>query len=277
DSAKQAEALFEAGQNEHQKGDLQKAIELYSKALERDPDLWQAEFQRGMAYVALKKTPEARGSMIRVEGQIKEFADSPELKSISSRIQTILGEIALAESNAAEAETAFRQALELNPQSARAHSGLAEIYLAKGRHQEAIVEAKAALAAGETGAATYLLLGIAHSLSGNFREALPSLDEAVKRDPKDKVALLYRAEALIAENRLNDAIADLRAAVTLDPATKTKLRLARALAEARQIDEATRLYQEVLKDDPSQSEARTALAAAMIESGKRTEAIAELE
>src|SRR5262249_19536778 len=157
--------------------DLQKAIELYSEALKRDPDLWQAEFQRGTAYLALNKFSEAKTSIIRVAEQIKQFADSPELKSISARIQTTLGEIALAESNAAEAEAAFRRALEFNPQSARAHSGLAELYLAKNKHEEAIVEAKAALAAGETRAATYLLLGIAQSLNGKFQDALPNLDE----------------------------------------------------------------------------------------------------
>src|SRR5262249_25381348 len=144
-------------------------------------------------------------------------------------------------------------------------------------HNEAVGEAKAALDAGETHATTYLLLGIAQSLGGKFRDGLPNLDEAVKRDPNNKVAFLYRAEALIAENRLNDAIVDLRAAVKLDPATTTKLRLAGALAEARQFDESVKLYQEVLKDDPAQSEARAALAVAMIESGKGGEATAELE
>jgi len=277
DPLKQAAALFEAGQNEHQKGDLQKAIELYSEAIKRDPDLWQAEYQRGNAYIALNKLPEAKASITRVAEQLKQFADSPELKQIAARVQTTLGEIALAESNVAEAETAFRRTLELNPQSARAHSGLAEIHLAKNKHDDAITEAKAALAAGDDRAATYLLLGIARTQSGKYADALPSLDEAARRDPKNKLAFLYRAEAFIAQNKVNEAIADLRAALALDPATQTRLRLARALAQVRQSDEAIKLYQEVLKDDPANSEAQTAMAVALIESGKGGEAIAQLE
>ncbi|MGH9839211.1 MAG: tetratricopeptide repeat protein [Blastocatellia bacterium] len=277
DPLKQAAALFEAGQSEHQKGDLQKAIELYSEAIKRDPDLWQAEYQRGNAWFALNKLPEAKASITRVAEQLKQFADSPELKQVAARVQTTLGEIALAESNAAEAETAFRRTLELHPQSARAHSGLAEIYLAKNKHDEAIAEAKAALAAGDDRAATYLLLGIAQVQSGKYADALPSLDEAAKRDPKNKLVFLYRAEAFIAQNKLTEAIADLRAALALDPATQTRLRLARALAQVRQADEAIKLYQEVLKDDPANSEAQTAMAVALIESGKGGEAIAQLE
>lgn len=277
DQLKQAESLFEAGQNEHQKGNLEKAIELYSEALKRDPDLWQAEYQRGNAYLALNKLPEAKASITRVAEQLKQFADSPELKQVAARVQTTLGEIALAESNAAEAENAFRRALELHPPSVRAHSGLAELLLAKNKHDEAIAEAKAALAAGDDRAATYLLLGVAQVQSGKYAEASPNLDEAVKRDPKNKLAFLYRAEAFIAQNKLNEATADLRAALALDPATQTKLRLARALAQSRQSDEAIKLYQEVLKDDPANSEAQTALAVAMIESGKGNEAIAQLE
>ncbi len=277
DPIKQAATLFEAGQNEHQKGDLQKAIDLYTEALKRDPELWQAEFQRGNAYFALNRLAEAKAAITRVAEQLKGFADSPELKQIGARVQTMLGEIALAELNSAEAEKAFRSALEFNPQAARAHSALAEICLAKDRYDDAIAEAKAALAAGDDRATTYLLLGLAQTLSGKFVEALPNLNEALKRDQKNKLAYLYRAEVFIAQNRPNDAIADLRAAVTIESSALTKLRLAGALMQTRQFDEASRLYQEVLKDDPANNEARTALVAAMIESGKGNEAIAQLE
>ena len=80
DSAKQAASLFEAGQNEHQKGDLQKAIELYSEALKRDPDLWQAEYQRGNAYFSLNKLPEAKASITRS-------------KRMSQRVGTMSGKV----------------------------------------------------------------------------------------------------------------------------------------------------------------------------------------
>ncbi|MCI0387969.1 MAG: tetratricopeptide repeat protein [Acidobacteria bacterium] len=277
DTQKQGAELFEAGQSAHQSGDLNKAIELYSEALKRDPTLWQAEFQRGVAYLSLNRHAEAKASMLRINEQLTQFADSEQLRQISARVQVALGEIALAERNAGEAEKAFRRALELSPGSAPAHSGLAEVLLANGKHDEAIAEAKAGLAAGDNRAATFSLLGIAQTISGKYDEALPNLDEALKRDQKSSIALLYRAEVFIAKNRFNEAIADLRSALAIEPLARTRLRLAAAYMQAKQYAEAIPLYQEVLKDEPSNAEARTALAVAMIESGKGDEAIAQLE
>jgi tetratricopeptide (TPR) repeat protein len=277
DQAKQAAALFESGQQAHQKGDLDKAIELYTQALKRDPELWQAEFQRGAAYFSQNKLNEAKSSLLRVVEQLKAFADAPELRQINARVQTTLGEIALAAAKPDEAEPAFRRALTLNPQAARAHAGLAELLLANNKPAEAIAAAQAALAAGDDRAATFALLGVAQSLTGKHDDALPNLNEALKREPKNAPALLYRAEAFIAKNRLNDAIADLRAALTIEPTLRTRLRLAAALAQTKQFDEANKLYQEVLQEDPANTEARAALAAAMIEAGKGSEAIAQLE
>jgi tetratricopeptide (TPR) repeat protein len=276
-SQKQAAELFEAGQNAHQSGDLNKAVELYSEALKRDPALWQAEFQRGVAYLSLSRYAEARASMQRVNEQLRQFAESPELKQISARVQIMLGEIALADSKADEAEKAFRRALEINPQSARAHSGLAELLLANGKQAEAIAEAKAAIAAGDDRASIFSLLGVAQVQSGGFDDALPNLDDALKRDPKNAVALLYRAEVFIAKNRLNEAIADLRSALALEPLTRTKVRLAAVYLQTKRYDEAIALYQEVIKAEPENTGARTALAVAMIESGKGAEAVAQLE
>jgi tetratricopeptide (TPR) repeat protein len=277
DSQKRASDLFEAGQTAHQSGDLNKAVELYREALKRDSALWQAEFQLGIAYLSLNRYTEAKGSITRVSEHLRQFAESPELRQISARVEVALGEIALAESKLDEAEKAFRRALELNPQSPRAHSGLAEIFLAGNKNSEAIEEARAALAAGDDRGSTFSLLGVAQVISGKYDEALPNLDEALKRDPQNVIALLYRAEVFIARNKLSEAIADLRAAAAIEPLARTRLRLAAAYLQTKQYDEAIALYQEVIKAEPENAEARTALAIAMIDSGKGSEAIAQLE
>lgn len=277
DPAQQAAALFEAGQQAHQRGELEKAIALYGEALKLDPELWQAEYQRGTAYVSLNKLAEAKTSLTRVSQLLKDFGDSPQAKQISARVQTSLGEVALAENKADEAEQAFRRALELQPQAARAQAGLAEALLARNQHAEAINAAKAALAAGDDRPSTYALLGIAQTISRQFTDALPNLNAALQREPNNTLALLYRADVFQAQNRLPDAIADLRAAAQSDARTGTKLRLAGALAHAKRFDEALKHYQDVLQAEPENQEALTARAALLIESGKGQEAITQLE
>ncbi|HKX27175.1 MAG TPA: tetratricopeptide repeat protein [Blastocatellia bacterium] len=273
----QAADLFEAGQNAHQAGDLPKAIQLYTDALKHDPQLWQAEFQRGIAYLSLRRYAEARTSFQSVEAQLAEAEASPEQRQISSRVQVALGEIAVAESKPDEAEKAFRHALELNPHSGRAHSELAGILMAQNKPAEAIVEGRAAIADGDERAVNYSLIGMALMAGGKPDEALSLLNEAIKRDSNAALALLYRAEIFISQNRFKEAITDLRAAVALEPLARTKLRLATVYGQLKQYPEALALCREVLSAEPSNLEARTALAATMIESGQGREAIADLE
>jgi tetratricopeptide (TPR) repeat protein len=277
DKSKEAAELFDAAQNAHQAGDLVKAVELYGKALAFDPELWQAEYQRGSAYFSLGKLAEAKASMTRVTGLLAQYPASDQVKQISARVQTTLGEIALAEAKPDEAEKAFRRALEINTQNARAHSGLAEVMLATNKHADAVAEAKAAIAAGDDRTATLALLGVALTATGKFDEALPALNEALKRDPKNALALGYRAEVLIAKNKPGEAAADLRAALAVEPKLQTKLRLAALEAQTKRFNEAIPLFQEVLKEDPNNADARVGLTGALIESGQATDAAAQLE
>jgi len=277
DPLKLAAESFEAGQNAHQKGELEKAVGLYTEALERDPSLWQAEFQRGAAYFSMNRLAEAKASMLGVIKQLSEFGDAPEARGPASRALALLGEIALAENNPVEAEKSFRRALELNPQAARARAALAEILLGGGKYAEAIAEARAAIEAGDDRASAYALLGEAQKLGGKYEEALASFNEAIKREPKNAVALRRRAEVHMARKDLNAAIEDLRASVEIEPAVPSLLRWAYALTAVKRYDEAVSIYRRILQDEPSNNEARTALAAVMIESGKGAEAVAQLE
>ncbi|MEQ1644799.1 MAG: tetratricopeptide repeat protein, partial [Pyrinomonadaceae bacterium] len=52
-------AIFHQAQDLHEKGDLTRALKLYDKALKAMPEFPEAEFQRGMAFIALGKPDEA--------------------------------------------------------------------------------------------------------------------------------------------------------------------------------------------------------------------------
>jgi len=274
---KDARSLFEAGQTAHQSGDLTRALQLYDEAIKLDPSLWPVEMQRGVALLSMGKLNEARASSDRVIKLLNEFADSPDLRGMIAKVFSIRGEIELADSKPLEAEGAFRRALEYNQQAGPAHSGLAEILLSKNQFQESATEAKAAIAGGDDRSSTWTVLGTAQLALKQYAEAQVSLGEAIKRNPKQVPAILARAEALIGQNKRAAAIADLRAATEIDTSSQTRLRLAELLIAEKQFDEATKLFQGILKSEPDNPEARTGLAAALIESGKAPEAIAQLE
>ncbi|MEP7272883.1 MAG: tetratricopeptide repeat protein, partial [Acidobacteriota bacterium] len=267
DPLKQAAALFDAGQNAHQSGDLQKAIEFYREALARNPSLWPAEFQRSVAHLSLGQLSEARASIDRVIALLSEFTESEELKGISAKAQIVSGEIALAQSNRDLAEKAFRRALELNPQAGQAHGGLAEILLAREKPAEASVEAAQAIAAGDDRSSTWTVLGTAQSMSGRNEEALASLAEGIKRNPRQIAALRLRSEINLARGAIPAALADLRAVLALDDNPGDRLHLAEVLTQVKQFDEAIAIFRNLLVTEPGNTDARTGLAVALIDSG----------
>jgi tetratricopeptide (TPR) repeat protein len=277
DPVQQAAAIFEAAQNAHQTGDLEKAVTLYSEALSRDPSLWQAEFQRGIAYFSLNRLEDARASMHRVETQLSGAEASTDLKPYKARVQLVLGEIEASAGNAQEAQKAFRRALEIDPSSKRAHAGLAELLLQGNKPEEAALEAQAAIDAGDDRVEARLLLAEAQVLARQFDAALPTLNEIIKAQPSNGLALRYRAQILFARKDYKGAISDLRAAFAAEPKVETGLELARVCGQAHDDAGAAAAYQEVLKLDPANAEARAGVAAALASGGSVDEAAAHLE
>jgi tetratricopeptide (TPR) repeat protein len=277
DPLQQAAVLFEAAQSAHQSGDLEKAIEYYGEALKRNPTLWPAEFQRSVAYLSLGRLKEARPSIDRAIYLLSEFSESPELQGITARAYVVSGEIALAESNKELAEAAYKKALEKNPRSGQAHAGLAELLLGAQKPEEAAAEAELAIAGGDDRSSTWTVLGTAQSMTGKNDEALTSLTEAIKRNPRQIPALRIRADIYIQKKQFKAAIADMRAAAALDPDISARLHLAEVLSLAKEFDEAIEIYRKAVTAEPDNAEARAGLALALIDSGKATEAITQLE
>lgn len=269
--------LFEAGQNAHQAGDLEKAIRLYGEALGLDNGLWQAEYQRGQAYYSLNRLAEARAGMLRVVELLRPYEETAEGKRMLGRVHQVLGEILRDENRPEEAEKQFRRVLALDPRAGKAHAGLAELQLRAGRTEEGLASARAAMEAGDERASTVVLLGVALAGVGRDAEALAAFDEALKREPGNVFALRRRAEMRLARKQYSAAIEDLRGALATEGDVSTRLRLAWALAQAGQLEEALKQYRQVLEAEPANNEARTAVAALSIKTGQGEEAIGPLE
>ncbi|HEX2640881.1 MAG TPA: tetratricopeptide repeat protein, partial [Pyrinomonadaceae bacterium] len=109
-TAETAVTLFNQGQDAHEKGDLQKAIELYQDALKILPEFPEAEYQRGNALVSLGQTIEAE----------KAFRKAVELREDWPLAVTALGTILTREGKYDEAEKLLGKAAGLDPANAAA-------------------------------------------------------------------------------------------------------------------------------------------------------------
>ena len=106
----------------------------------------------------------------------------------------------------------------------------------------------------------YLELGIAAYRSGRYSEAAGNFALAAQRDPKDVKAQHHLGLASARAGDLHAAVKALEVAMALDAHNVTLLKDAgRIFRQAGLLSKAEKAFQDVLRWDPSQSDARRAL------------------
>lgn len=282
DPATRIAEIFDAGQNAHERGELAKAVEMYSEALKLDSLFWQAEYQRSVALRSLGRLEEAKRGMIQTIGILADFEGVDEGRQMLFRarlglaeLQAILGDLEGAEKSYRELE---RLATGQPGLAVGWQAGQAEVSLRLGKLPEALREVEAAIKGGDKRPSTVALQGVILVRSGKIEEGEKWLSESLRQQPENLVALQQRAEILLNRRDFKAAIADLREVLRLDPKrTEIRVQLAWALAQNKESSEALALYRDVLQADPSNNEARQAVAALTIEAGSSDEAISQLD
>ena len=112
-------AIFNRAQDLHEKGDLKGALLLYEKALGVVPEFPEAEYQRGIAYLALNDIDSAE----------KAFRRSVDLRPGWAVALNSLGSVLIRRGEFVEASKVLRQVLEDDPYNPAALTALTEIHL----------------------------------------------------------------------------------------------------------------------------------------------------
>lgn len=186
-------AIFNQAQELHEKGDLTGALKLYEKALHAMPEFPEAEFQRGMAYLALGKLDEAEGSYRR----------AIELRQDWTLAMTGLGVLLVNRNKLVEAEPLLKKVLEIEPQNPRALAALAEIRL-HGKAPATDLQELLTKLISLTGKAyptpsIWVTRAALENSLGKSADAKASLSKALELDPNNRNALLQLADLAIVE------------------------------------------------------------------------------
>ncbi|MBI4468994.1 MAG: tetratricopeptide repeat protein [Acidobacteria bacterium] len=278
-SRRMAEAKFEEGQRDHESGNLAAAIEKYSAALEVIPDFNEALYQRGMAYLALKKNDLADADLARVieAGKAVLASDSgaadPAVRGFFARAHSARAELRLAAGAQAEADAHFRWALELDPTLLRARLLWAANLMERGAHEQA---EKLLLDAGNAGTLSpdlLTMLGHAQELNNDSNAAMESYGRAIELDPRAVAARQYRAGLWAAKAQWEKAAEDLAVVMNSEPSFENALALGRLWNRANQPERATATYREAVKLDPSRLEPRMELLDLLIADRATAEAV----
>ncbi|MBI1356375.1 MAG: tetratricopeptide repeat protein [Acidobacteria bacterium] len=118
---------------------------------------------------------------------------------------------------AAEAEKAYRRAVEIDPSFPQAWNNLGNLLADGGRLQEALQAYDQAIAVAPLDPAFHGNRGLALLDAGRPAEALEAFDAAVRANPADAEAQARQGAALLSMGRLAEAEGALRTALALEP------------------------------------------------------------
>ncbi|MCB9840664.1 MAG: tetratricopeptide repeat protein [Phycisphaeraceae bacterium] len=166
-------AYLAAGDIYREQGDYSSAERSYGQAAQIEPRNFDAQYSHGLALQLLSRFGEA------VRAYLRALAIRPDDFQANLNIATAYLQLGDAEQGLPYAQRAVR----LSPSSGEARVNLASIYAGLGRHTEAVTELQQASEMMSLNGS--LLLNLANSLYqlGRFAEAANTLEEAVRLEP----------------------------------------------------------------------------------------------
>ena len=198
---------FRRGLAYDKKGDLDRAIADFTKALELDPNHAPAYYYRGLAY-------DKKGDLDRA---IADFTKALELDPNHAPAYYYRGLAYDKKGDLDRAIADFTKALELDPNDAPAYFYRGLTYDKKGDFDLAIADLTKALELDPNDAPAYFCRGLTYDKKGDFDLAIADLTKALELDPNDAPAYFCRGLVYNKKGDLDRTIADLTEALELDP------------------------------------------------------------
>ncbi|MEO6334023.1 MAG: tetratricopeptide repeat protein [Pyrinomonadaceae bacterium] len=242
DRSGEAVALFNKGQDAHEKGDFGTAIENYEKALKLVPDFPEAQLQRGNAYQALGKLDDAEAS----------FRKTVEMRDDWSLALASLGSVLVRKNNFPEAEKYLVKAIELDELNFPAYAGMTELRLKTKTSVQALnallIRIRSLSAKANPPASIWASRAALENAAGDISNAKISAAKALALDPKHQFALSTSADIALIANDPDAADAFVRRLESIAPQSESAKGLrARVLLAQGKATEALVLLNSITK------------------------------
>jgi tetratricopeptide (TPR) repeat protein len=262
-----ATQAFEEGQSAQERGDFNGAVRLYTNAVNAEPALFQAYYQRATAYLSLGKDREAEADLKKVL----------EIKPDFARAHRALGQIYLDTGKTVEAINSFAKALELDASLTGVRIFYASALIKNNQPARAIIQLQTAIEKGEKSALAFALLGLAEERTNKFEEAFADYSRAIEIEATSATALEGRARLHEKKGAFDKAISDYSASYKSQPSREVALHLASLYSRAGQPQPAISIYRRMLVEKPDDIPVRIEMAQLMNENGQTDEAAKEVE
>ena len=208
ESRDQAADYVNQGMAQTQKGEWQKAITSFTRALELDPKNAASYLYRGLAF-------EGQGELNRA---IDDFNQALELKTQYPGVVYYNRGLAYAKLGKMDQALAdFNRVLELDPKDLEGYINRGRVYLIQGNFGRAISDYDQVLKLNPKYLRAYTRRGLAYYQQGDWDRAFADLNRALELDPKDSEALYHKADLLDKAGRSKEAPAAYRAFLKYAP------------------------------------------------------------
>lgn len=241
--AEDAVALFQKGQDAHEKGQLKEAIEFYDKAIAAVAEFPEAEFQKGNAWLSLGKRDDAE----------KAFRKALEHRPEWTLALANLGSLLVGKGAFAEAEPYLKKAILLDSQNALAYSALTELRLRTKSTTDELKDLLSRLTAlterAKPTAGAWAARAALEVALGEKSASRASFNRALELDPKNQFALISKASAMLDEGDTAGAESVIGSIGPSSSDNVTMLR-ARLLFETGKTDDAINLLKDIGNPSP---------------------------
>lgn len=217
DVSAEAVAIFNKGQDAHEKGDLPAALDLYKKALQIIPEFPEAELQSGNALLSLGRIEEAE----------KSYRRAVEHRGDWTLALASLGSVLITTGQHSEAEKLLLKAVALDELNFPAYSALTELRLKTKAKPEVIGDllekVKVLTEKAKPTASIWAARSALENSLGDTKSAKNSAEKALELDPANRDALAEKANAALNEGdttKADAAVKALEAAAPNSPSVK---------------------------------------------------------
>ncbi len=202
-----ADAFNNRGVVYRNKGDKDRAIQDYDKAIELNPQHAEVFYNRGVTY-------SDKGDKDRA---IQDYDKAIELNPQHAEAFNNRGVAYSDKGDKDRAIQDYAKAIELNPQNAKAFNNCGNAYRGKGDPDRAIQDYDKAIELNQQDVGAFNNRGLAYSDKGDKDRAIQDYDKAIELNPQHAIALNNRGNAYRDKGDPDRAIQDYDKAIELKP------------------------------------------------------------
>ena len=264
--------------NKRTEGGLEKGLDYFQQAIEKDPVYALAYVGLAYSYIVLAgyevlhpkdAYPKAKAATMKALEMDDMLADAY-VSLATIKWENDLDPIA--------AEKGYKQAIKINPGLAFAHKAYAELLSALGRHGEAIKEIKLAQELDPLSLITSTLAGEIYYHSHNYDQAIKEIREVLEKEPNFIPAHAYLGLSYIQKGMYENAVSEFQESVMLSSRNPLYIAgLAHAYAVAGKKEEALKIIEELKELSKKKYVPAFSMALIYIGLDEREEAISWLE